>query len=167
MDPYLSDMQWSVKKNMIPSSWFCKCFTSVVHNLFGKLNHLTTKIWSMSFSKLLHVGMQHQHQVALFEISDTFPDHLGDVSQKQSEHFHKDFKIKEDRYQGWRDTHMIADYCWSLKWDCPSKSHDRKSLKHKFLSFVNHILLKLLKTIQNGFLFLLCLNTIQIWFENL
>jgi len=25
-------------------------------------------------------------------------------------------------------THMIADYCWSLKRDCPSKSHDRISL---------------------------------------
>jgi len=34
----------------------------------------------------------------------------------------------EDLYQGWRDTHMMADYCWSLKRDCPNKSHDRRSL---------------------------------------
>jgi len=50
---------------------------------------------------------------------------------------------------------MIADYCWGLKRDCPSKSYDRKSLKHKLLSFVNHDLLQLLKTTKNGFLFLL------------
>jgi len=28
----------------------------------------------MGFGKLPHVGMQYEHQ-ALFEISDTFPDH--------------------------------------------------------------------------------------------
>jgi len=65
---------------------------------------------------------------------DKFPDNLGDVSEEQSERFHQDFQIKEDRYQGWNDTHMIADYCWSLKLVCRSKSHERKSLKHKFLS---------------------------------
>jgi len=125
MDPYLLNMQWSLKKNTIPPRLFCKCFSSVVHNFFGKLNLLTTKIWSLSFGKLPHVGMQYEHQAALFEISDTFPDHVGDVSEKQSDRSHKDVKIKYDRYQRWRDTHMIADYCWSLKQDCPSKSHDR------------------------------------------
>jgi len=30
----------------------------------------------MSIAKLPHVGMQYEHQAALFEISDTFPDHL-------------------------------------------------------------------------------------------
>jgi len=48
MDPYLLDMQWRLKKNMIPSRWFCKCFSSVVQIFFGKLNHLTTKVCSMS-----------------------------------------------------------------------------------------------------------------------
>jgi len=76
----------------------------------------------------------YEHQAALFETSDAFPDNLGDVNEKQSERFHQDFKIKEDCYQGWRDAHMIADYCWSLKRDCRSKSHDRKSMKRKFLS---------------------------------
>jgi len=128
------DMQWSLKKNMLPSRWFCKCFSSVVHNLFGKLDHLTTKLWWMSFGKLPYIGMQYKHQAGLFEISDTFPDNLGDVSEEQRESFHQDFKFKEDCYQGWRDTHMIADYCWSLKRDFFSKPHDRKSLKHKFLS---------------------------------
>jgi len=65
---------------------------------------------------------------------DKFPDNLGDVSEEQGERFHQDFKIMEDRYQGWRDMHMIANYCWSLKRDCPNKSHDRKSLKGKFIS---------------------------------
>ena len=47
MGPYLLDMQWSLK-NMIPSRCFCKWISSVVHNFFWKLNHVTTKIWSMS-----------------------------------------------------------------------------------------------------------------------
>jgi len=99
-------------------------------NEFWQVNTCWDEIWASS---------------CIIWISDTFPDHLGDVSEEQSERFHKDFKIKEDRYQGWRDTHMIADYCCSQKQDCPSKSHDRKSLKHKFLNFVNHDLLQLLK----------------------
>jgi len=36
--------------------------------------------------------MQYEHQPALFEISDTFPDNLSDVSEEQSERFHQDFK---------------------------------------------------------------------------
>jgi len=63
---------------------------------------------------------------------DKFPDNLGGVSEEQIERFYQDLKIEDDRYQGWRDTHMIADYCWTLKRDWPSKSHDRKSLKTNF-----------------------------------
>jgi len=63
------------------------------------------------------------------------PDNLGDVSEEKGKRFHQDYEIMEDRYQGWRDTHMMADHCWSLKRDCPKKSHDRKSLKRKLLSF--------------------------------
>ena len=48
LDPYLLHMQWNLKKNMMPSRWFCKCFSSVVRNFVWKQNHLITKIWSMS-----------------------------------------------------------------------------------------------------------------------
>ncbi|PNF13896.1 hypothetical protein B7P43_G10663, partial [Cryptotermes secundus] len=64
---------------------------------------------------------------------DSFPENLGDTSEEQGERFHQDIKTMEDRYQGRWDTHMMADYCWSLKRDC-SKIHSRKSRKRSFRS---------------------------------
>jgi len=69
--------------------------------------------------------MQYEHQAGLFEIS--FRQNLQitwvmALKSKVSQYF----KILEDHYQGWKDTHVIADYCFSLKRDCPYESHDRK-----------------------------------------
>lgn len=41
-----------------------------------------------------------------------FPQNRGDLGDERCERFHQDFRIMEDRYQGLKDTHMIAD-CWS------------------------------------------------------
>ena len=65
---------------------------------------------------------------------DRFPENLGDYSEEQGERFHQDIKTMEERYQGRWDTHMMADYCWSLQRDCPTKLHARKSNNRKFLS---------------------------------
>ena len=62
-----------------------------------------------------------------------FPENCGDVSDEQGERFHQDMKIMEERYQGRWDVHMMADYCWSLKRNCPDTKHSRKSYKRKFL----------------------------------
>lgn len=64
---------------------------------------------------------------------DRFPENLGDYSEEQGERFHQDIKTMEDRYQGRWDNHMMADYCWSLQRDCPSKLHARQSYKRKFV----------------------------------
>lgn len=65
---------------------------------------------------------------------DQFPTNLGAVSDEQGERFHQDIRTMEERYQGRWDTHMMADYCWSLKRDLPSTSqYTRKSYKRKFL----------------------------------
>lgn len=64
---------------------------------------------------------------------DQFPENLGDVSDEQGERFHQDLKTMEERYQGRWDTHMMADYCWSIKRDRPEQVHKRKSYKRKFL----------------------------------
>ncbi|KAL7630004.1 UNVERIFIED_CONTAM: hypothetical protein RMT77_019877 [Armadillidium vulgare] len=45
---------------------------------------------------------------------DNFPENLGDVSDEQGERFHQDIKTMEERYQGRWNSHMMADYCWSL-----------------------------------------------------
>ncbi|KAI6646369.1 hypothetical protein LOD99_9240 [Oopsacas minuta] len=74
----------------------------------------------------LKVGGQKYHL-------DRFPDNLGDMSEEQGEGFHQDINVMEQRYQGRWDTHMMADYCWCLKRDCPNEQHSRKSNKRKFL----------------------------------
>ena len=64
---------------------------------------------------------------------DRFSENLGDLSEEQGERFHQDIKIMEERYQGRWDSHMMADYCWSLQRDNPEELHNRKSYKQSFL----------------------------------
>ena len=63
---------------------------------------------------------------------DQFPENLGAVSDEQGERFHQDLMMMEERYQGRWDRNMMADYCWSIKRDCPQQVHKRKSYKRKF-----------------------------------
>ena len=65
---------------------------------------------------------------------DYFPDNCGDYSEEQGERFHHDLRQMEERYQGYWDVNMLADYCWYLKRDFPHSTHKRKSLKQQFLS---------------------------------
>ncbi|XP_066993027.2 3'-5' exoribonuclease 1 isoform X1 [Anabrus simplex] len=58
---------------------------------------------------------------------DYFPQNLGDVSEEQGERFHQDLKDAERRYQGRWDVNMMADYCWSIARDDPSRDHSRTS----------------------------------------
>ena len=69
----------------------------------------------------------------LYSHLDRFPENLGAVSDEQGERFHQDLKTMEERYQGRWDKHMIADYSWSIKGDCPVAIPKRNSLKRKFL----------------------------------
>jgi len=64
---------------------------------------------------------------------DYFLENLGSVSEEQGERFHQDVKTMERRYQGRWDTHMMADYCWSLKRDMTTTSYSRKSKKRSFV----------------------------------
>lgn len=61
-----------------------------------------------------------------------FPENLGDVSEKQGGRFHQDIKEMERRYQGRWDVRMMADYCWTLKRDSPTKLHKKKTTKRSF-----------------------------------
>ena len=69
----------------------------------------------------------------LFSHLDYFPENLGNVSEEQGERFHQDIRTIEERYQGRWDSHMTADYCWTLIRDCTEQSHSRKSYKRTFL----------------------------------
>ena len=65
---------------------------------------------------------------------DYFPNNCGDFSEEQGERFHQDLHQMEDRYQGYWNINMLADYCWCLKRDIPASTHRRKSLKRHFFS---------------------------------
>jgi len=56
---------------------------------------------------------------------DYFPSNLEAVSEEQGERFHQDLKEVERRYQGRWDVNMMADYCWSIARDDPSRSTQR------------------------------------------
>jgi len=108
-------------------------FVSVVQNFLGKhkaenyvelVNEMLNNFRSLGCNMSIKVHYLHSHL-------DRFPDNLGDISEEQGERFHQDIKCMEDRYQGRWDTHMMADYCWTLKRDC-SKMHSRMSRKRSF-----------------------------------
>jgi hypothetical protein len=56
---------------------------------------------------------------------DYFPPNLGALSEEQGERFHQDMKDVERRYQGCWDVNMMADYCWSIAREDPSREHSR------------------------------------------
>jgi hypothetical protein len=66
---------------------------------------------------------------------DKFPANLDDYSEEQGERFHQDMKITEERYQGRWDSHMIADYCWTLQRDCPDQKHDDRIKKTLYVAY--------------------------------
>lgn len=110
-------------------------FIAVVKNFLGKhkaenyvelVNEMLNSFKSLGCNMSIKVHYLHSHL-------DSFPENLGDTSEEQGERFHQDIKTMEDRYKGRWDTHMMADYCWSLKRDC-SNLHSRKSRKRSFRS---------------------------------
>ena len=68
----------------------------------------------------------------LFSQLDKFPNNLGALSDEQGERFHQDLMAVEKSYQDRSDRHVLADYCWSIKLDCPEIVYKRKSYKRQF-----------------------------------
>ena len=63
---------------------------------------------------------------------DFFPENMGSVSDEQGERFHQDIKCMEQRYQGFWNEGMLADFCWMLYRDLPDKVYSRKSSAQRF-----------------------------------
>nr|XP_047125236.1 uncharacterized protein LOC124807409 [Hydra vulgaris] len=115
------------------SAW--KSFVLVVHNFLGNhkspnyeeiVQKMLSDFKTLKANMSIKVHFLHSHL-------DRFPDNLGSYSEEQGERFHQDIKVMEERYQGRLDTHMMADYCWSLQRDCPHSPHKRQSYRHRFL----------------------------------
>jgi hypothetical protein len=93
-------------------------YKEIVRNMLDKF-----KLLGCNMSLKLHFLASHL---------DYFPPNLGAVSEEQGERFHQDLKDVERRYQGHWDVNMMADYCWSIARDDPSRDHARSSKTHKF-----------------------------------
>jgi hypothetical protein len=93
-------------------------YKETVRNMLDKLKHL-----GCNMSLKLHFLVSHL---------DYFPPNVGAVSEEQCERFHQDLKDVERRYQGCWDVNMMADYCWSIAYDDPSREDSRTSRTHKF-----------------------------------
>jgi hypothetical protein len=88
-------------------------YKEIVRNMLDKF-----KLLFCNISLKLHFLVSHL---------DYFPPNLGAVSEEQGERFHQDLKEVERRYQGRWDVNMMADYCWSIARDDPSREHSRTS----------------------------------------
>jgi hypothetical protein len=93
-------------------------YREIVRNMLVKF-----KLLGCNMSLKLHFLASHL---------DYFPLNLGAVNEEQSERFHQDLKDVERCYQGRWDVKMMADYCWSVTRDDPSREHSRTSRTHKF-----------------------------------
>lgn len=110
-------------------------FKNVVKNFLGntRAENYTEIVQQLLESfKMLGCNMSIKVHFLHSHLAD-FPQHLGAVSDEHGERFHQDLKIMEARYQGRWDVHMMADYCWSIRRDCPQNEHSRKSYKQTFL----------------------------------
>jgi hypothetical protein len=88
-------------------------YKEIVRNVLHKF-----KLLGCNISLKLHFLASHL---------DYFPPNLGAVSEEQGERFYQDLKDVKRRYQGRWDINMMADYCWSIALDDPSREHTRTS----------------------------------------
>lgn len=109
-------------------------FVIVIKNFLGnhKAQNYTELVKNM-LSSFHRLGCRMSIKVHYLDSHlDRFPENLGDLSEEQGERFHQDLRTMEERYQGRWDTHMMADYCWSIKRDCPDHVYRKKSSMHRF-----------------------------------
>ena len=113
-------------------------FADVVKNFLGNNR-------AVNYKGLIEKMMKCYHEIRvdmsikihfLDSHLDKFPDNCGDFSDEQGERFHHDLKIMEDRYQGRWNKRIMADYCWSIKWDLSDMQHNRESRKRRFLPWL-------------------------------
>ncbi|GBP46405.1 hypothetical protein EVAR_36387_1 [Eumeta japonica] len=124
-----------IKVMTVPESDAWKSFVLVVENFLGNhkapnyeeiVQNMLTNFQTLGANMSIKLHYLRNHL-------DKFPDNLGNYSEEQGERFHQDLKVMEERYQGRWDCHMMADYCWSLKRDCPLKNYKRKAHKRRFI----------------------------------
>lgn len=108
-------------------AWYS--FKAVVENFLGNnksedfkeiVSNLLRNYHRMGVNMSLKIHFLHSHL-------DFFPDNLGSVSDEHGERFHQDLKTYEERYQGFCDENMLADYCWSVLRETDANQYKRRS----------------------------------------
>lgn len=74
----------------------------------------------MGVNMSLKIHFLHSHL-------DFFPENLGQFSDEHGERFHQDLKMFEERYQGYWDQNMLADYCWSIIRETEQSDYKKKA----------------------------------------
>ncbi|GBP60738.1 hypothetical protein EVAR_47476_1 [Eumeta japonica] len=124
-----------IKVMTVPESDAWKSFVLVVENFLRNhkapnyeeiVQNMLTNFQTLGANMSIKLHYLRNHL-------DKFPDNLGNYSEEQGERFQQDLKVMEERYQGRWDCHVMADYCWSLKRDCPLKNYKRKAHKRRFI----------------------------------
>ena len=130
----MQDQTFTVRITVAERASWCS-YVSVIREFLGN-----TK--ASNYQNLVDVMLQNFQALGArmsiklhYQLShvDYFLKNLGDVGEEQGERFHRDITTMEDRYQSCWDSHIMADYCWSLIRDCTEQSHSRKSYKQSFL----------------------------------
>ncbi|GBN04252.1 hypothetical protein AVEN_269714-1 [Araneus ventricosus] len=133
---------WSAFKNIVKyflGNTQTQNYTEIVQQLLESY-----KVLGFNMSMKLH--FLHSHL-------DDFPKTLGAVSDEEDERFHQDLKVLEARYQGSWGVYMMADYCWSIKRECPQINTPEKAISENF--YLNMYVYRLVKKS-----FTICMNTI-------
>lgn len=100
-------------------------FPDVLHNIHGNrtadnyqeiVEELLLSLQALGCRMSIKVLYLQSHLCA-------FPGNLGDVSKEQGERSSQVIQIMDERYQGRRDSNMMADHCWALMKDIQGAVH--------------------------------------------
>jgi len=103
-------------------------FVEVCHNFLGNkkdenyeniVQELLASYKDLKCNMSLKIHFLHSHL-------DFFPANLGAVSDEHGERFHQDISHIERRYNGKWSEAMLADFCWSIRYETPIENMKRK-----------------------------------------
>ena len=139
MDPnckLMQDQTFTARMTVVKRADWCS-YVSVIREFLGntkasKYRNLVDAMLQNFQALGARISIKLQY-LYLFSHLDYFAENPSDISEEQGKRFNQDIRTMEERYEGCWDSHMMADYCWTLIRDCTEQRHRRKSYKQTFL----------------------------------